>query len=168
MELLISENEVFCYSGVLPELINTYMSYSMSVQETGIEECQSLIDTADLLFENITTPFKTDFYLAKAYYYEYIGKPDEAYNLIQKAINNAKTLNIQNKEAKSNLFLSQFVIRQIQNKAKMEINTDELKQRGLTAANNSFKYYNLNNSDIANNCNARACMQTISILTQPN
>lgn len=168
MELLISENEVFCYSGVLPELINTYMSYSMSVQETGIEECKSLIDTADLLFENITTPFKTDFYLAKAYYYEYIGETDEAYNLIQKAINNAKTLNIQNKEAKSNLFLSQFVIRQIQNNAKMEINTDELKQRGLTAANNSFKYYNLNNSDIANNCNARACMQTISILTQPN
>ena len=56
----------FCYSGVVPEKINTYVSYSMSVNEIGMDECKTLIKKVDKLFEDITTPYKTDFNLAKA------------------------------------------------------------------------------------------------------
>ena len=156
MNLLIKENEVFCYSGVVPEKINTYVSYSMSVNETGMDECKTLIKKVDKLFEDITTPYKTDFNLSKAYYYEYLGNIDKAMECMECALKNSLDLKNQNKEAKCNLFYAQFAYRRI---LKLQQNINEMakwKSLGLECIDKALRYYmhyTINND----NYNIRLC-----------
>lgn len=156
MNLLIKENEVFCYSGVVPEKINTYVSYSMSVNEIGMDECKTLIKKVDKLFEDITTPYKTDFNLAKAYYYEYLGNIDKAMECMECALENSLDLKNQNKEAKCNLFYAQFAYRRI---LKLQQNKNEMakwKSLGLECIDKALRYYmhyTINND----NYNIRLC-----------
>ncbi len=164
MNLLISENEVFCYSGVIPEKINTYISYSMSIKEEGITECESLVNSADVLFDNITTPFKTDFNLAKAYYYEYLDDIEKAIICINLAKENADKLEIRNKKAKCNLFHSQFAYRRILKSDYHIINNLEWQIIGINSANDALKYYETN-TEKKDNYNIRACKEIISLLT---
>lgn len=113
MTILLNINALWSYTGVVPEKINTYISYSFLIDEIGIQECKELIDYVDCMFSGFTTPFKTDFYLSKAYYYEYINDVGAAEMYIIKSIENAKTLRIKNKEAKGHDFYSQFAYRMI-------------------------------------------------------
>lgn len=163
MKLLIAENEVFCYSGVVPEKINTYISYSMSIAEEGITECKSLIDSVDVLFDNITTPFKTDFNIAKAYYYEYLGDIEEALKCINIAMENAIKLEIQNKKAKCNLFYSQFAYRRLLRSDCFRFNSSEWQSIGINSANDALLYYQ-KYTDNTENYNIRACNQMIILL----
>ncbi len=163
MKLLISENEVFCYSGVVPEKINTFICYSMSINEEGIKECKSLVDSTDVLFDNITTPFKTDFNLAKAYYYEYLGNIKKALTCINLAMENAVKLEIQNKKAKCNLFHSQFAYRRILKSDYHIFNNSKWQIIGIESAKNALKYYKTN-TERKDNYNIRACNEIISLL----
>lgn len=113
MTILLDINALWSYTGVVPEKINTYISYSYLIDEIGIQECKELIDYVDCMFSGFTTPFKTDFYLSKAYYYEYVNDICTAETYILKAIENAETLCIKNKEAKGHEFYSQFAYRMI-------------------------------------------------------
>lgn len=97
MELLMKENEVFCYGGVVPELINTYVGYSFSIEPYGIDECKELIEEMDALFEKIVTPYKADFYLAKAYYLEYLGDIENAATFIETALQSSIELKTETK-----------------------------------------------------------------------
>lgn len=123
INLLTKDNDVFCYSGMVPELINSYISYSMSIQECGLAECEEMIKKVETLFENITTPYNADFNLAKAYYYEYKGDIPKAIECIDIALKFSKKMKNKFKEAKSNIFYSQFAFRRILNSTeKKQIN----------------------------------------------
>lgn len=118
IELLLKTNAIFTYSGVLPEKINTYISYSFSIDPKGIDECEQIINELDSIFKNISTPFETDSNLSKAYYYEYMNCIDTAENCIKKALDNAIKMQIKNKEAKCRSFYGQFCYRRIKNHVK--------------------------------------------------
>lgn len=118
IKLLLKTNAIFTYSGVLPEKINTFISYSFSIEPIGLDECRQKIEELDVVFSTITTPFETDFNLSKAYYYEYLNRIDIAESCINKALDNAIKLKIKNKEAKCRCFYSQFSYRRIKNQHK--------------------------------------------------
>ena len=141
MDILYDSGELFTYSGVVPEKINTFISYSFSVEETGIDECKNLIKSTNELFTNLTTPFKTDFYLAWAYYYEYKNDIESAQLYIEKALENAVLLNIKNKEAKSHIFFSQFAYRRMFSKLS-EQEKETWRNDGLSHLENALNYYN--------------------------
>lgn len=140
MNILLDINALWSYTGVVPEKINTYISYSYSICPTGIQECKDMIDNTDQLFSGFTTPFKTDFYLSKAYYYEYIYDINAAEKYIYKALENAEILGIKNKEAKCHEFFSQFAYRMLLKK-----NNQYSKQQwislGLEHAIKAIDYY---------------------------
>lgn len=138
MKLLLETNAMFSYSGVVPEKINTYISYSYSIEPKGIHECQRMIAEVDSLLKDMVTPFKTDFYLAKAYYYEYIGEISKSKLHIEEARQHAQKLKNKNKEAKCNLFFSRFAYRRILSNAE-NINTWITK--GLNSVNQAIDYY---------------------------
>ena len=162
MDLFMKANEVFYYSGVVPELINTYVCYSMSLDANGIDECKDLIVKTDNLFENITTPYKADFYLAKAYYYEYLVDIAKAIECIQIAQAHSKNLKIKNKEAKCNLFYGQFAYRQILNNRFSICSKFEWKSSGMTSIIKALEYYkkytNIHNNYYINNCKTLICL----------
>ena len=87
IELTLKINALWSYTGIVPQLINTYISFSYSLREIGIDECTQYIDEVDKMLENFVTPFKTDFYLSKAYYYEYLKNFTEAKSCIIIALN---------------------------------------------------------------------------------
>lgn len=140
MQLLLGCNAIFTYSGVVPEKINTYISYSYSLIPLGIEECNSMIKEVEDLFQTISTPFETDFYLSKAYYYEYINNFKMAEACISHALEKASTLNIRNKIAKCHYFFSIFTYRRL-------LNDQDGKERntwidsGLDSLNKAISYY---------------------------
>ena len=138
IKLLLETNAIFTYSGVLPEKINTYISYSISIEPQGIDECKNMITELDSIFNIISTPFETDFDLSKAYYYEYMKNTDIAESYIKEALNKAIKMQIKNKEAKCRCFYSQFCYRQLKkntNNAKkwLTIGTKQLEM--------AIKYY---------------------------
>lgn len=139
MNLLLKINALWSYSGVVPEKINTYISYSYSIKPVGVQECAKLIDEIDSLFINFVTPFKTDFYLAKAYYYEYIQDYAGAEELISQALDNALKLGIKNKEAKCYEFFSKFIYRRII--SEKSGNNKNLIELGLCHLNKAIDYY---------------------------
>ena len=141
MDILYDSGELFTYSGVVPEKINTFISYSFSVVETGIEECEYLIDITNKLFSNFTTPFKTDFYLAWAYYYEYKNDIVNAQSYITKAFEVAEQLNIKNKQAKCHIFFSQFAYRRIFSKLSVQ-EKENWCIDGLMHLEKALNYYN--------------------------
>ncbi len=120
INLLTRDNDVFCYSGMVPELINSYISYSMSIQECGLVECEEMIKRIENIFKNITTPYNADFNLAKAYYYEYKGDIPKAVECIDIAQRFSKKMKNKFKQAKSNIFYSQFAYRRILNSTEKE------------------------------------------------
>jgi len=139
LQLLHEMNALWSYSGVVPEKINTYICYSYSMEPSGIDECLHLIAEIDTLFNYFVTPFKTDFYLSKSFYYEYINDIESSEIFISKALDNALELGIKNKEAKCYDHFSRFYYRRIlggniSNKMK-------LKKQGLSYLNKSIKYY---------------------------
>ena len=141
IELLLKTNAIFTYSGVLPEKINTYISYSFSIEPKGIDECEQMINELDSIFGNISTPFETDSNLSKAYYYEYMNRIDTAENYIKKALDNAIKMQIKNKEAKCRYFYSQFSYRQIKNHAK---DTEKWYKLGIKQLEMTIDYYEKN------------------------
>ena len=140
MHLLLKTNAIFTYSGVVPEKINTYVSYSYSVRSVGIDECVKMIDETDNLFKKLSTPFKTDFYLCKAYYYEYKRDIENAETYHAKALRNALTMNNRNKVALCRNFYGQFIYRRIIFDYTSE-DKGVLVALGLAAANEAIKYY---------------------------
>ena len=162
IELLEKDNDVFCYSGTVPELINTYIAYSISVKATGIDECEMLIQKLDILFKGITTPYKTDFNLAKAYYYEYLGNFTEAEKLINMAKECSIELKNKFKEAKCNIFYSQFAYRRILSASDDE---DILYWKNLTkdCADAAYEYYKKYTSK-ENNRNFEICEEMKNLL----
>ena len=159
IELLLKENDVFCYGGVVPELINTYIAYSFSIEPYGIDECRELIEEVDILFEKIVTPYKADFYLAKAYYLEYIGDIDKATTFVKNALRSSVELENKNKEAKCCVFYSQFAYRRL-----LELNTSKAskssmywKKIGLKYVSQSIAYYQTHTM-VENNVNLQGCL----------
>lgn len=154
--ILLKINALWSYTGVVPELINTYVSYSYSVKEMGMEQCKTYINEVDRVLEDFITPFKTDFCLAKAYYYEYQKKYEQAEQCILVALKNAQDLNIKTKEAKCYHFYSQFIYRQLLNTQK----TTSEKQRdidlGINYINKALYYYQnytlVSNNSIITDC----------------
>lgn len=162
MNLLLSENEVFCYGGVVPELINTYVAYSYSIEQYGIEECKDLILDVDALFKKIITPYKADFYLAKAYYFEYLGEIKKAISCINTAINSSNELKNKNKEAKCFVFYSQFAYRRL---LKLD-NNDSPKywiDLGMKYVSKSIDYYQTH-TIVENNTTLESCIALKEIL----
>lgn len=149
MDILLNTDELFTYSGVVPEKINTYISYSFSISPVGIQECETLLQETDALFQNLTTPFKTDFYLSWAYFCEYKGELQCAEEYIKKALENAEKMNIKNKEAKCYVFFSQFAYRRT-----FHISDETEKQKwckqGLACIAKALHYYN-NHTVLENN-----------------
>ena len=141
IELLLKANAIFTYSGVLPEKINTYISYSFSIEPRGIDECEQMMNELDLIFNNIRTPFETDSNLSKAYYYEYMNRMDVAENYIKEALDNAMKLQIKNKEAKCRCFYSQFAYRRIKNHVK---DTEKWCKLGIEQLDMAIDYYEKN------------------------
>ena len=141
IELLLKANAIFTYSGVLPEKINTYISYSFSIEPKGIDECKQMINELESIFSNISTPFETDSNLSKAYYYEYMNRMDTAENYIKKALDNAMKLQIKNKQAKCRCFYSQFAYRRIKNDAK---DTEKWCKLGIKQLDMAIDYYEKN------------------------
>lgn len=162
MELLLKENEVFCYGGVVPELINTYVGFSYSLEPYGIEECRKLIRDVDALFEKIITPYKADFYLAKAYFFEYLGEIDEAISCIEIAMNSSIKLTNRNKEAKCCVFYSQFAFRRLLKHDTKE-NPDFWKALGKKYISKSIDYYQTH-TIIKNNVNLQSCFELKKML----
>lgn len=111
MKLLSENNAMWSYGGVVPEKINTYISYSYSIAPKGVDECATLINEVDNLFCEFNSPFKTDFYLSKSYYHEYKGNIIKAYRYAVEALANAEKLDIKNKQAKCHEFISQLIYR---------------------------------------------------------
>ena len=111
MKLLSEHNAMWSYGGVAPEKINTYISYSYSIEPNGMDECAMLINEVDNLFCEFNSPFKTDFYLSKSYYYEYKGNIIKAYRYAIAALANAEELEIKNKQAKCHEFIPQLIYR---------------------------------------------------------
>lgn len=138
--LTLKVNALWSYTGIVPQLINTYISYSYSIHEIGIDECVRYMDEVDKMLDNFITPFKTDFYLSKAYYYEYMQNINEAYNCIDIALNNAKELKIKTKEAKCYGFLSQFIYRQLLQKEN-STNRKDLATLGVEYVKKALFYY---------------------------
>lgn len=151
MTILWEKNALWSYTGVVPEKINTYISYSYSIDEIGIQECKELIDNVDRMFFGFTTPFKTDFYLSKAYYYEYINDIHTAEVFILKALENAEFLCIKNKEAKCHEFYSQFAYRMILKKNVYHNNEQWLSiaLEHITKAIDYFERFTLTENNIA-------------------
>lgn len=149
MDFLLNTEELFTYSGVVPEKINTYISYSFSINPVGIIECEKLLQETDELFQNLITPFKTDFYLSWAYFCEYKGKLQCAEEYIKKALKNAEKMNIKNKEAKCYVFFSQFAYRRtlhILDRTEKE----KWYKQGLDCIAKALDYYN-NHTVLENN-----------------
>ncbi|MBR3918169.1 MAG: SIR2 family protein [Clostridia bacterium] len=156
MELLLKENEVFCYGGVVPELINTYVGYSFSVEPYGIDECRELIREVDTLFEKIVTPYKADFYLAKAYFFEYLGEIEKAVACIKIALQSSVELTNRNKEAKCCVFYSQFAYRRLL-KLDTNIASTVWRELGLKYISQSINYYQTH-TVVENNVNLESCL----------
>lgn len=140
ISLVLKINALWSYTGIVPQLINTYISYSYSLREIGIDVCTQYICEVDKMLENFITPFKTDFYLSKAYYHEYLHNFTEAYNCIDIALNNAKELEIKTKEAKCYGFFTQFLYRQLLQKDNLP-NRKELAALGLEYVKKTLSYY---------------------------
>ena len=138
VDLLLKTNAIFTYSGVLPEKINTFISYSFSIEPSGIEECAQMISELDNTFTYISTPFETDFNLAKAYFYEYKNQIDEAQKYLENALSLSVKLKIKNKEAKCRCFYSQFAYRQIINH---KDDSKKWKQIGIAQLEQAINYY---------------------------
>lgn len=138
VDLLLKTNAIFTYSGVLPEKINTFISYSFSIEPSGIEECAQMINELDNTFTYISTPFETDFNLAKAYFYEYKNQIDEAQKYLENALALSVKLKIKNKEAKCRCFYSQFAYRQIINH---KGDSKKWKQIGIAQLEQAINYY---------------------------
>lgn len=153
IELLLKTNAFFTYSGVLPEKINTYISYSFSIEPKGINECEQMINELDSIFSTISTPFETDSNLSKAYYYEYMNHIDTAENHIKKALDNAIKMQIKNKEAKCRYFYSQFSYRRVKNHAK---DTEKWCKLGIKQLDMAIDYYE-KNTLIDNNISLEDC-----------
>lgn len=153
IELLLKTNAIFTYSGVLPEKINTYISYSFSIEPRGIDECEQIINELDSIFNNISTPFETDSNLSKAYYYEYMNDIDTAENCIKKALDNAIKMQIKNKEAKCRCFYSQFSYRRIKKQEKDKYRWCKL---GIQQLDIAIDYYE-KNTLIDNNITLEDC-----------
>ena len=113
ISLLLKINAVWSYTGVAPEKINTYLSYSSSFKEIGIQECYTLINEIEPIFANFTTPFKTDFYLCKARYYEYLNQDTEVINSINIAIKNSNSLKNYNKLAVCYNYFAQYIYKSV-------------------------------------------------------
>ena len=141
IELLLKANAIFTYSGVLPEKINTYISYSFSIEPNGIDECEQMMNELDSIFSNISTPFEADSNLSKAYYYEYMNCMDVAENYIKEALDNAMKLQIKNKEAKCRCFYSQFAYRRIKNHVE---DTEKWCKLGIKQLDMAIDYYETN------------------------
>ena len=154
----MKENEVFCYGGVVPELINTYVGYSFSIEPYGIDECKELIEEMDALFEKIVTPYKADFYLAKAYYLEYLGDIEKAATFIETALQSSIELKNRNKEAKCCAFYSQFAYRRLlESNASKDLRASKnWKELGLKYVSQSIAYYQ-EYTMTDNNLNLKSC-----------
>lgn len=165
MELLMKENEVFCYGGVVPELINTYVGYSFSIEPYGIDECKELIEEMDALFEKIVTPYKADFYLAKAYYLEYLGDIEKAATFIETALQSSIELKNRNKEAKCCAFYSQFAYRRLlESNASKDLRASKnWKELGLKYVSQSIAYYQ-EYTMTDNNLNLKSCFTLKKLL----
>ena len=140
MCLLLETNAIFTYSGVIPEKIYTYISYSYSAEPVGIDECAQMIDETDKLFKNLSTPFKTDFYLSKAYYHEYKKDIEIAEVYVTKALENALTLGNKNKAALCRAFYGQFTYRRIIYNDSL-VDKEKLVALGLVAVNDAIEYH---------------------------
>lgn len=140
IEIVLKINALWSYTGIVPQLINTYISYSYSLREIGIDVCTKYINEVDKMLENFITPFKTDFYLSKAYYHEYLQNTTETYNCINIALDNAKELKIKTKEAKCYGFFSQFIYRQLLQKNNSS-NRRELAIKGVEYVKKALDYY---------------------------
>lgn len=143
IELLRKINDMFTYSGVIPEFINTYVSYSISVSKKGINDCKNMIIEMDKLFEHLSTPFQVDYYLSKAYYYEYLKDIVTAESSIEKGLLTAKKLCIKNKIAKCNSFYAYFAYRCLQKYPENSQKFDWL-NLGIERLNEAILYYNEN------------------------
>ncbi len=140
IDLLSKDNDVFCYSGMIPELINSYICYSMTVHECGLDECEEMIQKVEKLFKNITTPYKADFNLSKAYYYEYKGNIPKAIKCIETAQKFSREMKNKFKQAKSNIFYSQFAYRRILKSSEKEHIT-YWKKLASECIENALQYY---------------------------
>ncbi len=138
MRLLLDLNAIFTYGGVVPEKIITYISYSYSIGPRGISECKSMIEELDHLFQQISTPYITDFLISKSYYHEFLGDYDLAYSLIETAIEKAKLLRIKNKEAKCHEHKSRFIYRKA---LKLASHSNEDVNEGLDSLKRATSYY---------------------------
>ena len=140
MNLLCKINDMFTYTGVTPELINIYTCFSSAFQEDYSIECEKMIEETDQLFTRISTPFQADFYLAKAYFFEYKGDLDNAEKYIEMAIENSSELGIQNKIAKSNSRYAYFVIRCLQ-KYPTDLRRNKWLKEGKKRLSMAISYY---------------------------
>ena len=154
--ILLKINALWSYTGVVPELINTYVSYSYSVKEMGMEQCKTYISDVDKVLVDFITPFKTDFCLAKAYYYEYQKKYEQAEQCILAALKNAQDLNIKTKEAKCYHFYSQFIYRQLLDVKKSITEKQRDIDLGINYINKALDYYHnytlVTNNSIITDC----------------
>ncbi|MCG7537929.1 SIR2 family protein [Pseudoalteromonas sp. OOF1S-7] len=140
IRILLKNNFIFTYSGVVPEKINTYISYSISINPIGINECEKLISEMDYLFSVISTPFEGDFLLSKAYYLEFRGKYKLAESEIEKAITRTKEMNVKNKEAKCYFFKGKFIYRCLKKKVYLKGKGDMIRS-GIDSINSAIDYY---------------------------
>lgn len=160
--LLAKDNDVFCYSGTVPELINAYLNYSMSIKAVGIDKCEKMIKNLDNLFKSITTPYKTDFNLAKAYYFEYKGNISKAIECIEIARTCSVRLTNKYKEAKCDVFNSEFAYRRILGSS----NINEIsywKNQANNCIEKAISYYN-EYTKTENNRNLEICMEMKRLL----
>ena len=140
MELLIKNNCIFNYSGVVPEKIKSCISYSYSFEPFKLDECKLMIEELDEIFKHISTPFETDYLVAKAYYYEYFKDFKMAFKCVNKAIDNAIKLNIQHKETTCHMYQSRLIYRIFLHNADIE-DKEELLKKGLNSLERSIAYY---------------------------
>lgn len=154
--ILLKINALWSYTGVVPELINTYVSYSYSIREMGMDQCQIYINEVDKILVDFTTPFTTDFCLAKAYYYEYQKKYEQAEQCIYVALKNARNLDIKTKEAKCYHFYSQFIYRQLLNTNNSQTEKQKDIDLGINYINKALDYYQnytlVSNNSIITDC----------------
>lgn len=142
ISLLLKLNAIWSYTGVVPEKINTYLSYSSTIEEIGIHECDKLINETESIFGNFTTPFKTDFYLCKARYHEYLNQHKRTIEAVNIAIENAKSLNNYNKLASCYNYFARYVYKSIVFK---KIKSDHyMIMDALKKLDKSIEYYDEN------------------------
>lgn len=140
IKILHDINDMFTYTGVAPEIINTYVSYSIVMGESLVEKCDEYIEEMDKLLCNILSPFKADYYLSKAFYYEYHNNLIKANMYIEKALKFANEMNIKNKIAKCNSFYAFFAYRCIK-KFPTDIRCRSWLEIGTKRLNQAIEYY---------------------------